>query len=318
MKYLLKEANVAIENIKQNISDIIEDVIGDYSICEYLEEMGCRRLKPEQVHSYQKMIDQLSLDIDIHRLTITEDETNFEFPISYIVNGDKLAAVYIGVTKDNIIGSLCIYSVVDSAVGKVSEVIIDNEEETVIDILDTSIIEPSSIEESFQLIKGSRTISNDIMRGILNEEYSSMDLGIDIDDEELLDLTDDLELEDEDILYTEQMVPVFINSKKEYLIEYQDIARLMNTYNSLGEECTEYMALQRICNENSINMDDVYVVIESTNNLIQKLAEIRRKIVLEKDPIKKQKFRLDLLKCEDNLKKLKKNMNIKIKKKKRK
>lgn len=318
MKYLLKEANVNIEDIKQSISEVIEEVIGEHSICEYLDEMGCKRLKPEQIHSYQKMIDQLSLDIDIHRLTITEEETNFEFPVAYIVNNDNIVAVYIGVTKDEIVGSLCIYAVVDSAVGKVSEIIIDNEEETVVDILDTSVIEPSSIEESFQLIKGSKPIVNDIMRGILNEEYSSIELGLEVDEEELIDLVDDIELEDEDISYKEQMVPIFINSKKEYLIEYQDISRLMNSYTSLGEECTEYMALQKICNENKISTDDVYVVIESSSNIIQKLSEIRRKIILEKDPIKKQKLRLDLLKCEDNLKRLKKNMNIKIKKKKRK
>lgn len=316
MKYILKEANVNIEDIKLNINDIIEKTIGEYSICEYLEEKGCKRLKPEQLHSYQKMIDQLSFDIDIHRLTIFEDETGFEFPISYILNNDNLAAVYIGVIKDNIIGSLCIYSVVESSINQVSEIIIDNEEETIIDILDTSIIEPSNIEESFQLIKNPRPIFNDIMRGILNEEYSSIELGDDIDDEELLDLIDDLEIEEEDILYTEQMVPVFINSKKENLIEYQDIARVMNTYHSLGEEYTTYMALQKICNENNITTDDVYVVIESNNSIIQKISELKRKIILEKDPKRKQKLRIDLSISENKIKKLKKNINIKIKKKK--
>ena len=63
-----------------------------------------------------------------------------------------------------------------------------------------------------------------------------------------------------------------------YLVEYQDLARLMESSNVNAKK-----ALQMICKENNINMADTYVVVESTEVIMERALEKKDSIKATKD-----------------------------------
>lgn len=90
---------------------------------------------------------------------------------------------------------------------------------------------------------------------------------------------EDLDEIDFDLQYTPEMVVVRDDSpNNRYLVEYQDLARLMESSNVNAKK-----ALQMICKENNINMADTYVVVESTEVIMERALEKKDSIKAAKD-----------------------------------
>lgn len=137
-----------------------------------------------------------------------------------------------------------------------------------------------------------------------------LDDDIDCDADECYDDIEDL---DEDIEYTEEMVHVMEQSRKDgtsrYIIEYDMLAKLCNSENISLEE-----AFNRVCEHNSINTRDAYLLLEdsctfkdsideakaackSSNSDIKNKA--KKKINNAKKQIKNLKGKVNLLKKKD-------------------
>jgi|GEM_PF-6993337 len=97
-----------------------------------------------------------------------------------------------------------------------------------------------------------------------------------IDDEEveeikndIMDVYDDMEEVDEDELgYSEEMVPVIATSESTYYVEYDNLAKLMK-----ASRCDAATAMEKICECNNLQLEDMRLVVESAAEIIRILNE---------------------------------------------
>ena len=135
-----------------------------------------------------------------------------------------------------------------------------------------------------------------------------------LDEPVINDLFSDLEDLDEidfDLQYTAEMVVVRDDSlNHRYLVEYQDLARLMESSNTNAKK-----ALQMVCEKNNIKVADTYVVVESTEVIIERALEKKDSIKATKDVEEKCLKEKEMGEGCNSIKEMKKN-GIKILKKK--
>lgn len=139
------------------------------------------------------------------------------------------------------------------------------------------------------------------------------DLYDEFDKDEVLNELEEIEELEDDIVYTPEMVVVVGEETSygtRYLVEYDNLYKLMESYNLDVKE-----ALEKVCEHNLISLSDTYLVIESQEVLEESLSELADSIHEAKCPTKKAK-RCKSLKNSKNFLKSVYNKGIKVVKKK--
>lgn len=134
----------------------------------------------------------------------------------------------------------------------------------------------------------------------LDDEYS----------EEILSEYDDYDELDDDTNCTDEMVNVLADEKNNrYLIEYDNLAKFMESAGITDPK----EAMERVCECNSINFADTYLVLESQQSMAEMIDEAKAKL---SDKAKKRVS--NKLKSSAKFLKDVKNKGIKVLKKKNK
>lgn len=134
-----------------------------------------------------------------------------------------------------------------------------------------------------------------------------------VSEEEFFEEIEELEELEDDIEYTEEMVNVISQETEHgvrYMVEYCDLVRLMNS-----NEYTERQALARICECNMLSYADTYVVIESSEDIIESIREAKDSAKSAEHPVDKANRKKKLDSASKAIRNLK-NKGIKILKKK--
>jgi len=135
------------------------------------------------------------------------------------------------------------------------------------------------------------------------------------DSESIMEMFEDIDELDSHIGYTEEMVPVIQNGE-DYLVEHENIIKVMIHYNENGIVMDEEDALLRICSENNIDIADTYIIIESEEAYRRNVFNLSEKIKKEKDPKKKQQLKMRLNSIKTRFNKLKNTKRLQLLKKK--
>ncbi|MGL5751473.1 MAG: hypothetical protein ACRCXT_13150 [Paraclostridium sp.] len=123
------------------------------------------------------------------------------------------------------------------------------------------------------------------------------------------EMVDSLDEHDEDIIYTEEMIPVMVKETgyyNMYIVEYDMVNKLMESYNIDAKE-----AIVRLCEHNSLSTGDMYVMVESIDVLKETSSKLKRD-----NDVKTKKDMANAVKTIEDLKT--KGVNIIAKKSKKK
>ena len=150
-----------------------------------------------------------------------------------------------------------------------------------------------------------------------SDSYATESVNIEYNAELIMEELVDIDELDAPLLYTESMIPVFKNGD-DYLIEHDNVVKLMATYEAQGVIKEELELVTLICRENDIDMNesDVYLVIESDETYRRNTFFLTEKLKKEKDPKKKNLIRLKLGRMKMRFNKLKNSNKLKTLKKK--
>ncbi len=144
------------------------------------------------------------------------------------------------------------------------------------------------------------------------DNFVMENVAVELEGADILAMLKDIDELDEYIMYTEAMVPV-IQVGADYLIEYNNIVKVMLKYQHEGKVLNEEQVVELICAENSINMDanQVYVVMESDETYRRTVFSLQEKIKKTKDPKQKNSLRIRLAKMKERFSRLKASSKLK-------
>jgi len=147
-----------------------------------------------------------------------------------------------------------------------------------------------------------------------NDTYLLEGLSETLDAEELMSMIESLDVLSENLLYTPEMVPVFQNGS-DYLIEYENVVKVMQSVISEFGACDEEKAINMICKHNGITIEETYIVMEASDTFERQTFSMTQQIAKEKNPARRQFLKIRLAKMKERFKRLKDNNKIKLLKK---
>lgn len=133
--------------------------------------------------------------------------------------------------------------------------------------------------------------------------------------DEILDLFDSFDELEYDLEYTEDMVPVIETKTSlgyDYLVEYENLVKLINTYERKDGFCNEEMALRKLADHYSVQLENVVLVLESEEAYRRTVFNISEKIKREKSPENKHRLRMKLNDIKEKMRRLKENEKLRI------
>ena len=133
--------------------------------------------------------------------------------------------------------------------------------------------------------------------------------------DDIFSIHEECEELDFDIVYTEEMVPLFeMNNvfEKNYLVEYENLAKLMKYYENNIGYCDEEMAVKKLSEYYKIPEENIVIVLETQAVYRRMIFNLTEEIKNERNAVRKIRLRKRLKDIKDRLNRLKKAEKLKI------
>lgn len=131
----------------------------------------------------------------------------------------------------------------------------------------------------------------------------------------ILEDVNELDEIDVDIVYSPEMVPLIEVYKplgSEYIVEHENLLKLVRYYENKGAICNEEIAIERLAEHYDIPQGNIVLLIESDETYRKNVFMLTEKIRKEKNPERKHVLKMKLNDMKEKMRRMKDNKKLKM------